>query len=195
MVVDEARHAVRLVDTGFRRGQGARVDVGRVDHAALEKMFLAQQDGERVRLLTAAAAGAPELQARVRAQVRQHFLPEGAEVRRIAKELAHLHGEVVEQGGEDLRLAQQPRLQRRERRAAEAPHRGRQAAPQRRLGVAAEVVVPAAVDRLDDQVELDVVGLGPFRGWARRHPDRLRHRGSQTRTSERSLSTSSGLAT
>ena len=79
---------------GFR--QRMRVDVGRVDQASRKKSFLAQQDRQGIRLLARAAAGHPDLQRRVGPQQRHDLLAQRPEIRRVAKHLAHLHGEEIQ---------------------------------------------------------------------------------------------------
>ena len=103
---------------------------------------------------------------------------------RVAEHLAHRHGEDVEQGREDRGIVKHEILELRERGAIELHHRGIDPALERRGGVLAEVVVIFQVDRIDQQTQLDVRGAAP----------RGRHFGIQTRTSESSFSTSSGLA-
>src|SRR5664279_4154913 len=81
---------------------------------------------------------------------------------------------------------QQPVLQLRQRRATELRHRRGEPALHRGASVGAKVVVVLEIDRVDQESPLDLEiarrGVGD------------RYFGIHTRTSERSFSTSSGLA-
>ena len=105
------------------------------------------------------------------------------ERRRIAPPITTwglLSEELREQG----RVAQHPALQFRQRREPEPRHRAGEPPPQRHDRVPPEIVVIADVDGLDQQTQLEVLRVGHGRV----------DRGIQTRTSESSRSTSSGLA-
>ena len=197
MVVGEARDAIDGVHARFRLLQRLRIDVGRIDERALEQALLAQQDRERIRLLAGAAARHPHAQRRIGAQQRHDLRPQHAVVARVAEHLAHLDREVVEQHGEEGRFVQHAVLHLRQRAAAEAHHRRRHAPLQRCGRVTAEVVVVLAIDRIDEETQLQVHVAG------RHRVDRIhrwrsavghRHFGIQTRISDRSFSTSSGFA-
>ena len=145
-----------------------------------------EQDRERVKLLTLPAAGNPDLERRIRLEQRNDLLTERIEERRIAKQVAHLDREVVQELGEHRWFAQDPLLQVRDRRAFEAAQRLLHAATKRSRRVIAEIVLVFEEDRLDEQLELDVE-IGRRNGL-------FLHLGIQTRQSDSSLSRSIGFA-
>ena len=73
MVLREELDAVEREDPCFGLGQRLVVDVGGVEQRALLQAFFPEQDGEGIHLLAAAAAGHPDLERRVGAQMRHHF--------------------------------------------------------------------------------------------------------------------------
>jgi hypothetical protein len=166
--------------------QRPRVDVGGVDDRALKQPLLAEEDGQGIGFLAGAAAGHPQLQRRVGAQERDDALAQRLEVAGIAEHLADRHGQHVEDVGEGGRIVQHPILELRHGRARQPGHRGAHAALRRGLGIAAEVVVILQVDGVEQQPPLDVEVAGGH--------DRRPYFGIQTRTSDSSRSTSSGLA-
>src|SRR5690606_5609850 len=96
-----------------------------------------------------------------------------------------------------LAIAQHVVLQLRDAREAEGVERAADPPPERGARVVAELVRVLADDGLEQQIDLEVEVVGRFAGFSRsgRIVDRRRHpRESQTRQSETSLSTSSGLA-
>ena len=163
------------------------VDVGRVEQRALLEPFLAEQDDEGIELLAAAAAGDPDLERRIGAQVRHHLLADRPEIGRVAEHLADLHGQVAQQRGEHARdrAAGFPAA----RRSVAKPQllaRLLQAPLDRGHGVVAEIVVVSPIQRFQQQLDFDVFDFLRHRN--------VSHRGIQTRTSESSFSTSSGFA-
>lgn len=113
------------------------------------------------------------------------MLAQVAEVGRVAEQLAHLHGEGVQQRGFVLH----PVLELGQGGAVEVPGGLGQPAFEGGLRVAAEVMVVLQVERLEQQPQLDVELLRRHVEHARPHP-----LGIQTRRSDSSFSTSSGLA-
>ena len=69
--------------------QDGLVDVRRVELASLVKAFLAQEDGDRVHLLTARATGVPDAEDRIGAEHGHHHLAQGP-----------VEGGVAEHGGD-----------------------------------------------------------------------------------------------
>ena len=158
MVLRELRDAVEFVDAGLGALAGGGADVGGVEQRALLEAFLAEQDGQRVQLLAVGAARHPDLQRGIGAQVRHDLLAQRPVIVGIAEHLAHLDGEEADQLRQHRRIVQHAILERRQGGAAELFLGVAQAAADRVGGVAAEVVVIAAVQRLEQKRHLDVVG-------------------------------------
>src|SRR5207237_9722715 len=124
-----------------------------------QEPLLAQQDGQRVRLLARAATRDPDLQRWVRSQDGHHLLANRREGGGLAEHVAHLDGEVLEQRGKGGRIAQDAFLQLRERFAPEAAQRQAEPALQRVGRVGAEVVLVLLVDGIDEEPHVDVEAL------------------------------------
>ncbi|MNV61112.1 hypothetical protein D3C71_1536060 [compost metagenome] len=183
VVAAELRQPVQRERTGFGGLQRFGIDVGGVDDRPVQQAFLVQQDRQRPHFFAGTAPGNPQLDRGIGAQHRHGMLTQHPEIRRVAEHLRDLHGEVLHRLGEGLRLMQQPVLQRPHGRAVEARHGMPHAPPQRCQRIVTEVVVVALVDRLQQQLQLQVEQL--------RFIHRREH---HTRHSETSLSTSIGLA-
>ncbi len=191
MVFAEQLDAVQAVDPGLGAFQGFVIDVGGVEQRAVEKAFLAEQDGEGIQLLAGAATGDPDLERRIGAQMRHDFFADGAEIKRVAKQFADLNREIGQKLAQHRRIVQDHVLQHRKRATLEMVARLQQPPLDRGHGVAAEIVVIALEDGFQQQAHLDIVRAFVCRG--RQFCGGV-HRGIQTRTSEISFSTSKGLA-
>src|SRR5207237_1062224 len=115
LVVDALRRFLQSVWIDVR-GQDRDIPIAKIRHRARER------DGDRIRLLAAAAAGAPDAQAfftadAVANQLRQHLLLEALEARLVAEEIRFSDGQMTREDV-DLRLrdgAQQQLLRARGR--------------------------------------------------------------------------------
>lgn len=136
--------------------QRLRVDVGRVNEAALQQAFFLQQDGERIHFLAGAAARDPDLQRGVGSEHRGHMLAQADVVRGVAEHFRDGDGQVLQQLAEGVGLVQHARLQLRDGGAAHFTHGVQHAAFLRSAGVVAEVVAVPEEDRLHQHAQLDV---------------------------------------
>lgn len=110
------------------------------------------------------------------------MLAQGAKIGRVAKHLADLDGQEVEQPRENLLVVEDSRLDIGN--AVVAPLRARlqQPAFDRCTRIMPEIVMIVAIQGIQQQLDLDILDV--FAG----------HLGIHTRTSDSSLSTSIGLA-
>ena len=118
--------------------------------------------------------------------MRHHLAPQRQVIAGVAEQFADLHRHGVDHVGQDGGVAQQPPLQFRQAGTAQPFARQFRPPDQRGAGIGPEIVMPAAVQRLEEQIQFHHIGgIGG---------DGLdRHRGIQTRVSDSSLSTSRGL--
>ena len=179
------RRAIDGVDARLGGAERGVVDVGRVEDGAVEEPFLGEEDRERVDLLAGRAPGDPDLERGIRREHRHDGTPERAIEGRVAEELAHADREIRQELHDRVVVVQDPVLQHRDRRTIERGERLLDAPPQRRAGVAPKIVLPTGVDRLQQEIDLEI---GPALG---RHAAL----GNQTRQSDRRRSTSIGFGT
>jgi hypothetical protein len=114
--------------------------------------------------------------------VRDHFLAQRPEIGRIAKHLADLHRQIIEQARKHRLVVEKIRLHGREAGIAKLPAGLDEAPFDRGAGIVPEVVVVLLEKCFEQELDFDVLD-----GFAHQ-------RGIQTRTSDNSLSTSIGLA-
>src|SRR5947208_3283494 len=72
-------------------GEHVLIEVGRVDVAALEESLFLQQDGKRIHLLAARAAGDPDSRRWIRPEEGDHLLAHAPHELRVAKHAGHVH--------------------------------------------------------------------------------------------------------
>ena len=132
------------------------------------------------------AARHPDLERGEGPQMRHDLAPQGKVIGRVAEQFADLHGHGVDHVWQDQGIAKQPPLQIRQGGAAQPFPRQIRPPDQRGAGIGPEVVMPAAVQGFQEQVQFHLVG-----GIGRNGRDA--HLGIQTRVNDNSLSTSSGL--
>ena len=123
--------------------------------------------------------------------MRQHLLAQRPEIGGVAEHLAHMDGEEAQQIGQDGRLVQHPVLQHRQALAAEILLRPHHPPQDGAAGIAAKIELVATPQKVEQRIQLQQLQL--FLGLGRRGQIG-HHRGIHTRTSDSSLSTSSGLA-
>src|SRR6185436_7379532 len=81
---------LRFLQNGF-------IDVGRVDAAAVVETLLVKEDRHRVDLFARRTSGVPDADEWIRAEQRDHFLPECEVESRIAKHRGRVDGEIEEE--------------------------------------------------------------------------------------------------
>ena len=160
-------HALEREDafTGCR--EHVLIDVGRVDARAVVEAFLLEQDGERVDLLPRRAARAPDPREGIRVQERHDDVAEGDVERGVAEHGRDVDREVEQEPLHALGVVEDALLEPGdavEPLAMDAPP---EAPLERRVGVLAEVEPVPAVDRLEQDVDLDPLDV-VVRGRARR---------------------------
>src|ERR1700722_10035582 len=118
--------------------------------------------------------------------MRHHLFPDGSEKGGITKHLAHLNGKVPQNSRQHCGIVQQVLLQRRKAsepqllaRVPETPFHGGHP-------IIAEIIVISGVEGLQEEAEFDVLYL--------LGRETVCHREIQTRTTDRSFSTSKGFA-
>src|ERR1700733_3213797 len=97
MVLREHFDAIEVVDSGLGFCQGILIDVGRIEQSPVFETLFAEENHERIELFARTAAGDPDLQRRVGAEMRNDPLPNRAEIGGMAQHLADLHSQVSEE--------------------------------------------------------------------------------------------------
>ena len=135
------------------------VDVGRVDAHAIREALLGEQDRERVDLLAGRAAGDPEPGEGIAPERRDDLLAEGDVEGWIAEHRGHVDREVEQEPFHHGGVVQDQILERGDRLHLLPVHPTAQPPLQRRRRVLAEVEAVAAVDRFQEELELELLEL------------------------------------
>src|SRR5262245_13205799 len=106
MVGREGFDPVERIDAELGGTQRVGIDVRGVEQRALLESLFAEKYDEGVELFSCAAARDPDLQGWVRLQDRNDCFADSAVIGRIAKHLAHLNGEIVQQASQHRRISQ-----------------------------------------------------------------------------------------
>ena len=150
-------HPLEREDARPRRLDRILVDVGRIDAGAFIEAFFVQEDRQRVDLFPGRASGTPDPGERIRVELRHDVLSERPVERGIAEHRRDVDRQVEEQPLHAGGVAQQQALELGERLDPLGGGAAREPPPQRRDGVVPEVEPVAAVDRLEQELELDLV--------------------------------------
>jgi hypothetical protein len=186
MIGGEGLDPFNGVDAGFGGLQRLLVDIGRIKKRPIFEPFFAKQDDHGIKFFAAAAAGNPYFQRWIGSQMWYDAFTNGAEIIGIAEHVADLNGQKAQQLWQHGRIAQQALLHGGETRELQLFASLPQPPPDRAHRVISEIIMVAQIKRLQQQSDLDFL--------RRTRLVLTGHLGIQTRTSDSSLSTSSGLA-
>src|SRR6202167_6092976 len=151
MVLSKDFDAIEVVDARLGFCKGFLIDVGRIEQCPVFQTLFAEQNHERIELFPGAAAGDPDLQRRVGAEMGNDSLPNCPEIGGIAKHLADLNRQVSEELRQHCTVVQQPVLHGGGGRKTEVIASPLQTTLERGHGVSTKVKVVLLEQRLQQQ--------------------------------------------